>query len=247
MKTKLKISSGLLLFLFLIVLIFLTLPKADSDNAVVIKKIELQGNHYLSADEYLTFTNTQKEEALRGLKIIEIKDRFEKHPYVKYADVLPIGNGVLQVVLHEKNFQAILFFNDNQYLVDENLNVAPLLPLTNNIDLPVLENVKNLRLNRSRKSEELKKGMKILFAAKLLDETLLNAISEINLNNGGDIYITFSDDDYTLRLGRGNEVRKLAYFDALFENLKRTEQRGILQYVDLRFKDEICLGFKSQT
>jgi cell division septal protein FtsQ len=146
--------------------------------------------------------------------------------------------------LNEKNFQAIVLFNGGQYLTDENLNIVPLMPSTNNIDLPIVENVKGLTPHNCKRNPELKKALKIIFAAKFLDESLFNAISEVDMNNGKEITIRFANDDYSLLLGRKNEIRKIAYFDVLFENLNKVKSKGMLEYIDLRFKDEICLGFR---
>ncbi len=245
MKNKAKISSGIFLLLALIALIVLAFPESNTNQKFEIKKVEITGNKYLSANIYAGYTRTETEEELNGLNLSEIKDRFEKHPYVKYADVLYTSEGTVRVTLHEKNFKAIVLLNGGQYLADEELNIVPLMPFTNNIDLPVVENVKGLTVRSSKRNAELKKALKIIFAAKFLDESLFNAISEVDMNNGGGIKIRFANDDYSLLLGRENEIRKIAYFDVLFENLNKVQSKGILKYIDLRFKDEICLGFRN--
>ncbi len=244
-KRNRKISAGLMLFLFLVLLIVLALPKSDSDNEYEIKKVEIKGNNYLNASAYIDFARINNEAELSQINLSNLKDRLEKHPYVKYADILPADSGIVIVTLHEKKFQAVVLLNNEQYLVDESLRMCPLLPFTMNIDLPVVENVKGLTLKNSSANKELKKALKIIYAAKVLDESLFDSISEVDMNFGKGIEIRFANDDYSLKLGRGKEIRKIAYFEVLFRNLNKARSKGILDYVDLRFKDEICLGFRN--
>ncbi len=243
MKTKAKVSSGIILFLALLGLIIIALPASNTENKIVIEKVSINGNKYLTAEKYLEFGHLKTADELSGLKLNEVKDRLEKHPYVKFADVRFNGDGTVSATLHEKDFQGFVLVGGKQFLIDNNLNLIPLMPATNNIDLPVIENVKGLSQRGGNGNADLKLAAGLIYAAKLLDESLYNSISEVDMNNGGNVLIRFADANYVLKLGRGDEIRKLAYFDELYGNLKKAKAGRMLRYVDLRFKDEICLGF----
>jgi len=244
MNSKNKIKSRLLEFTLLILGLFIVTLINNIKETPQVHSIEIKGNKYLSAEAYKNFANLESPESFRNISIKIIMDRLNKHPYVKFVDVYYSGGNKYTVLIHEKTFNAILLGKNKQYLVDENLRIEPLLPYTNNVDLPIIENVKIKGKKIIGPNEDLVTAEKILFSAKLLNVGLLNDISEIDMNNGGDIIIWFNSEDYKLILGRGNEVEKVIYFNSVYEKIKNTNEKRVVDYIDLRFDGQICFGFK---
>ena len=52
--------------------------------------------------DYLHFTKLDKDSSLSGLTLRVIKDRFEKHPYVEFADVEFENNNIVSVEITER-------------------------------------------------------------------------------------------------------------------------------------------------
>jgi len=76
---------------------------------------------------------------------------------------------------------------------------------------------------------------------------LYNNLNEIELRNGNDIIISFTNTEIQAILGRGNEIRKLVYFDRVWKSLKRTENINSYGYVDLRFNKYVYLGLSDSS
>ena len=72
---------------------------------------------------------------------------------------------------------------------------------------------------------------------------MFDQLSEINLREGRDILVQFSNMDYPIIIGRGSEVRKIVTFNTLWEYLRGNQINSLINYVDLRYADHIFLGF----
>ncbi len=210
----------------------------------IITSVEIKNNKYLSAGDYLRFAHLQERRALKDVTFETIRDRLSKHPYIEFVDVYYSGDNKCTVIVHERKFDAIILGNNRQYLLDENLNIEPLLPFSDNVDLPIIENLKdrNKRINRS--NGDLIIASKILYAVRLLNKNMYSDISEIDMGNGGDIVIRFSYNHYNLILGRGDEIKKIVYFNAIYGRMAKVGGARIIDYIDLRYDDQICFGFK---
>ena len=89
---------------------------------------------------------------------------------------------------------------------------------------------------------DILKGFKIIFSLKFVNSALFDRLSEIDFRNGGDILLSFSGMNYAVVLGRANEVRKIIYFNALWNSISEYNLDNIIDYVDLRYYGHIYLG-----
>ncbi|MGK9477424.1 cell division protein FtsQ/DivIB [Melioribacter sp. OK-6-Me] len=249
MKTK-EYIAGLVFLLLLISIIGYFAVTIRKEN-YKIDLITIEGNNHLSKEMYLKFANLLIRRNFRELTLQIIKDRIEKHPYVKYADVSFISNGKVNIVLHEKNFDAILIENQKQYLITDNLEAVPLLEGTERVDYPVITNpyleskIKPF-LNLKRNYDVLT-ASKILSGIKLINPELYSNLSVVDMRKGGDVVMTFSLFDYPVIFGRDDEARKIVYFNALWNYLKGNEANNLIEYIDLRYHNHIYFGFAADS
>lgn len=221
---------------------------ADIDK---IKYISLEGNIHLSKESYLKYAMLSNRNSLSSLTVQIIKDRVEKHPYVSSADVRYDGNNKVTVKITEKNFESMLFLNDEQYLITDKLQVLPVLENSRQIDYPVIANVQLNNavkmLSSIKKNYDVLTAAKIIGAVKLANPEMHDALSSIDMQNGGEINVYFSSFDYPVMLGRGNELRKILYFSNFWNFLKGKELNNYMEYVDLRYGGHIFLGLLEQS
>ncbi len=241
---------GTLLFVVLIsCLIYLIFFTRKKTNKVEVNMIELSGNNLLSENDYLTSADLSDIAADKNLSLPEIKDRFDKHPYLENADVEYAGSGVVKVVLTEKKLMAIIINNGEPYFITNSFEILPMLSNTKFGDLPVISNagtLNNFAPLSIQKSEDIVEAFKIIDAAKLTNTEISKKISEINLRNGGDIVLTLSGIRPPVIFGRGEEAKKMIYFEIMFEGMNNgNDLVDNSEYIDLRFANEIFLG-KSQ-
>ncbi|MCK9280256.1 MAG: FtsQ-type POTRA domain-containing protein [Melioribacteraceae bacterium] len=237
------LSSILFILLFALVAglsIFLMPVKKMQINL-----IELKGNIYLPKEDYLRYAHLLNKNEYRYLDLKTIKDRIKKHPYIKNAEVRIDGFNKALISISEKPFDAILIDDSKQFLVTEQVELVPLFEGTKYVDFPLVKNPKTSKVFRMMKfyknNSDLITGLKILAALKLINPSLYQNLSEIDLRKGKDILFYLSDSAYPVLIGRGNEIKKTLCFNSLYPYLTNEESKNI-DYVDLRFNNYMYLG-----
>lgn len=249
MKFQSEIKHSILLISIVGVLAFLafTLEGSEINN---ISKIELSGNILLDEAKYLSFAQLSNIEELDDLEITVIRDRLEKHPYIKSIDVLLLDRGIVQIKIFEKKMDAVLLSGSNQYLVSDNAEIIPLIVSSRNIDLPVIVNNVNTQgfkvFGDASNNKKLLCALKIISTAELYDRNLYENISEINLNRGNEISLNLSNVSSSIYFGEDNEIEKTVFLSKIFKHLKGNNLTEYLNYVDLRYNEFVYLGFDEQ-
>ncbi|NOX16966.1 MAG: FtsQ-type POTRA domain-containing protein [Chlorobi bacterium] len=245
MKKILKITGYLFLIFSVAGIIYLA-ATLESQKGYAIKVISITGNSLLKVDEYYKFAKLDNDDEYDKLTLPIIKSRIEKHPYVQSVSVYYDGHDKVTAKIVEKPIVAMLFSDDEEFLISEKMEVLPLLPFTRQIDYPMLSNPKvdekitaRMILNNNI---DILKGFKIIFSLKFVNTALFDRLSEIDFRNGGDILLSFSRMNYTVVLGRANEVRKIIYFNTLWNSISEYDLDNVIDYVDLRYQGHIYLG-----
>ncbi len=208
--------------------------------------ITIEGSVHLSAEQYMEYADLVDKSKYGRITLQIIKDRIEKHPYVANADVRYDGNKKVSVRITEKNFESILLKNDVQFILTDKLQVLPLIARTKRIDYPVISNVEiydSIKVLTSLKENyDVLTASKILTGIKLLNQELYDELSSVDMRNGEDIVLLFSFNDYPVVVGRGNEIRKMVYFNNLWTYLKGKQINNYMNYVDLRYSGHVYFG-----
>jgi cell division septal protein FtsQ len=227
----------------LIYLVHFSNKKTDKGE---VKMIEISGNNLLPVNEYMAFTKLGDNSKFDNLTLLEIKERFEKHPYVLNADVEFAGSNMVKVHLTEKYIEAILLSAGEPNFITDNFQVLPLMPNTKFMDLPVISNSSSeeeIKPLAYIKTTDVIEAFKIIESAKLANENISKRLSEINLRKGGDIILTFSGIKPPVIFGKGEAPMKMVYLDIMWSKI--IEQNNLAdnsEYIDLRFSDEIFIG-----
>ncbi|MCL5027606.1 MAG: FtsQ-type POTRA domain-containing protein [Bacteroidetes bacterium] len=208
--------------------------------------IEITGNRLLPVSEYLTFTKLDDSSQYYNLNLSMIKERFEKHPYIEKVDVEDLGNQKVKVYLTEKKLEARLLLNGESKFISDKFQVLPILSVAKMVDLPIISNMninQNVNSLSILKNDEMVQAFKIIDAAKLTNEDLYEKLSEINLQDGGDIHLTLSGIRPTVYFGIGEAAKKMVYLDLMLNGMSNSNSLvDSSEYIDLRFANEIYLG-----
>lgn len=233
------------MFVFMTGLIFYLSLTVQTEKTDEIAVIELKGDYYLSKDKYLSFANLNNLDSYRDLSVSIIRDRIQKHPYISEAMVIKDGS-TLTINIVEKRFEAILFTDNRQFFIDENLLLTPVLPFTRNVNYPVINNpLIDGELNIYKSVSllpEVVTGLKIVSSIKYLNTGMYDNLSEVDMRNGKDIIVYFKNLDYQIVLGRESEITKIFYFSKLWDFISSKNINTIIKYIDLRFRDRIYMG-----
>jgi len=244
LKNNIKIGN-LLILLTVIGLVFAIAIVIKTTNEAEIKFIELKGNYHLSQDEYMKFAHIENQEDYYLLSPKLIKDRLEKHPYIKRVDII-FSKNTLIVELFEKNFEALLITNGNEFLISDETILIPKLPNSEKIDFPIINEPSNpekiSEFSFATENLDVKIGLKIIATLKIINVKLFESLSEVNLRNGKDIILQFSNLSVPIVIGRNNEIKKIVLFEQLMKKLDYSKIENTLSYIDLRYLSYLYLG-----
>ena len=79
-----------------------TLEESEINDII---HIQIFGNKYLSKEEYLKYSQLTDLDNTSKLSSALIRDRLEKHPYIKNIDVLIVERGIAQIEIFEKTVE----------------------------------------------------------------------------------------------------------------------------------------------
>lgn len=245
-ETRSKIL-GLFLFVTLVsFLLFLSFASERREMDKRIKLITITGNILLNENDYLAFIKLNDPDNYKNITLPVIKSRLQKHPYIRRADVEFSRDNEVHINVTEKEIKAVLMNNNEMFLASDNFEILPFVPNTKISDLPVITNLGNaelLKKNVTLKTPGLIEAYKIIDAAGSTDDEVFKKLSEINLRNGGDIILLFSELKPPVIFGRGNTAAKIVTFDELLSGTG-TQKELVMNssFIDLRFSNAIYLG-----
>ena len=234
---------GLFVFLMLtsgFVYLMITGSKASVKENY--NQIELTGNKLLPVGEYLRFTGLIDSTKYDDLTLLEVKTKFEKHPYMRKAEVEFDGVNKILVEIEEKEIKAVLLQKNELKLVTNDLITLPLFPPTNIKELPVVSNLSTTGKNIID-SVNMKNAFKLIDAFNLCDADISKNLAEINLRKGGDVILIFTNLKFPILFGKNDEVRKTLILKNLWQEIISDENLdGEIEYVDLRYKNKVFIG-----
>lgn len=244
-NSKLSISF-ILFFVLMISILYLSIAVNNESEDRRISVIEIEGNNHLPKTAYFDYANLDDRSSYDMLTVNVIRDRFQKHPYVKEVQINFTSNGKVKITLKEKDFKVLLLLKGRQYLVTDDLELLPVLQHSKKLNYPVVRNVVDeedlIPLRYAFNNESIIKAFKILTAARLLNPGLYDNLSEIDLRNGSSIVLYFSSVNYPVILGKDSEVKDMVIFEKLWESIGTVKASELLEYVDLRFTNKVYLG-----
>lgn len=242
-------SKILGLMIFVIVtsaLFFVALMPAKKHISTRIKSLALSGNHLLSQSSYLNFAKLNNVQNSVEISLPVLKDRLEKHPFIASTEVEISKYGNAKVQMYEKELIAILIINNESFLLSDELQLLPVFYNTKFVDLPIINNPKygrKYQVLEYLNSEEIFEAYNILSIIKNSNEEMLKKLSEINLNYGNDITLTFSGIHPLIKFGRNGIPKKILTLNSIWNEIKNNDNElSRSEYVDLRFTNQIYLG-----
>jgi cell division protein FtsQ len=242
---------GTFIFVVLISCLIYLIYYSNKTDRGEIKMFEISGNNLLPVNDYLAFTNLEDSSKFSKITLQNIKERFEKHPYILYANVEFTGSNIVKVHLTEKNIEAVLLSSGEPNFITDNFQVLSIMPDTKFMDFPVISNssfeqeIKPLSFIRT---SDIVEAFKIIESARMTNEYIFKRLSEINLRKGGDIILTFSGVKPSVIFGKGEAAKKMVYLDIMWPKIiKQNSTADNSEYIDLRFANEVFVGTTEKT
>lgn len=241
MSKKEKIAALLLLFIVVTGIITLAFYSNRGKQPLVPATLSISGNRLLSSEEYLAFTGLTPNLKGKGVTLSGIKKVFEKHPYIRQADVNLHPNGEVTVLLTERPVAAVLVTGNDKFLLDYDFRLIPILRNTRDVDYPVITNCPGFINAKTKvlKTPDIETAFSSMEALRQVSAPLAGHLAEINLRNGGDIVLVFDAFPALVLLGKYDIEKKVAALAQCYAQSPALFENGI--YIDIRFTGRIFI------
>ncbi len=204
--------------------------------------VVVEGNRILAAKDILTLAAVPGNGLMFELDLYAIEQRVNKNPYVKSVAVHRDIPDRIRISIEERVPVAIVVM-DRLYYIDAEGYVLPPARSQSIFDLPVLtglpsgEFVSGVRT----KNRDALDALSILAVAQEIDEELYRNISEIHFEENKDAVFYTSEFGIPVVLGREQVGINLVKFDSFWKAVVAKNGAQQLQYIDLRFEDQVVV------
>ncbi|MBI4429186.1 MAG: FtsQ-type POTRA domain-containing protein [Ignavibacteriales bacterium] len=214
-------------------------------STLKLKDIVIEGTKIVDKNEILQLSQAQGGTMLYDVDLTSIQRNVLSHHYMKDAVVERNLPSSLRISVTERSPLALVNGNEIRYIDDEGV-ILPHLASRALFDLPVLSGVPgsvSLRPGSRIGHPDVQEALSILATAKLVSRELFHLISEVQIRRG-DIVLYSAEWGVPIIFGRGEAPRKLVRLETFWNEIVRERGAQNLQYVDLRFDDQIIVHWK---
>jgi cell division protein FtsQ len=218
-------------------------------SKLVIEHVLVSGNLIVESDDILKLAHVPVGSRMVDLDLLLVESRVAAHPYVDKVVVQRNLPSTIHIEILERQPLALLNGDELCY-VDREGVILPNPVSRELFDLPVIT---GLPSTGSRKpgtiimNADLAEALDILETSKQVGQELYHLISEIRIRNGGDIVLYTADGGVPVIYGKGDTPRKLVSFETFWRTIVAERGPQDLQYVDLRFENQIVARWKHKS
>ncbi|MCX7983802.1 MAG: FtsQ-type POTRA domain-containing protein [Bacteroidetes bacterium] len=212
-------------------------------TSLVVKQCVVEGNRLVASNEIVQLMGVQPGIPLFKVDLSEVQANVLNHYYVKEAIVKRNLPHTITVTVVERVPIAILNVGTLCYIDEEGI-VLPSTISTKILDLPLISNVQSVEkvlLGTRVTSESLTEALQLLRLMKEMNRVLFHNISEIVLENNGDLKLITAENCVPIFIGRGNIEEKFVKLEAFWNQVLQVRGTGTVQYIDVRFSNQIVV------
>ena len=217
-------------------------------SSLKIKQIKIEGNRIVGENEILQLTQVQTNTLLYKVDLSAIQRNVMSHHYIRDAVVERSLPNALHIQIVERVPIVIVNRPETMYL-DERGVVLPRTVSHRLFDLPMMSGIPEsepLPLGSAITQVDVLEALQLLSTMKTANRTMYINISEVQVRNGGDIVLYSTEGGVPIIFGRGEMPSKLVRLETFWNDVVRTRGTQSLQYVDLRYHDQIVARWNTK-
>jgi cell division septal protein FtsQ len=230
----LGVAGGVFLALFV-----LSLQWKDSRK---IARIDVAGTEIFAEKTIVARAKVPQGALIDTVSLAGVRARLVSHPYIRDARVSRVYPDALRIEVDERVPVASFTVRGAVRYVDAEGVVLPYLESAVTHDLPSITGVPELLaagIGEAVGAESYFEALSVLSAALGTDSSLYHLISEVDMKGGDDVVIYDAEGGATIKLGRGDTMRKMILLRAFWDKFVRDAGPENLEYLDLRFGDRV--------
>ncbi|MGA9120428.1 MAG: FtsQ-type POTRA domain-containing protein [Bacteroidota bacterium] len=233
-------SLALLVLGSLIVLVAAWKANAWKEELPV-KDVRVSGENILSAKDILELADVDRSARLYSLNLNAIRRRLETNPYVQSVVVARDVPGTVVISVHERT-PVVAIVSDKTVYLDDSARVLPPVKSNHLLDLPILTGAipaADYVPGRLMRNPAVREALALLDTARAFGDDLYHRISEVHIAADGGLICYTAEQGVPVAFGHGNFAMKLARLDGFWKEFVAREGAQALEYVDLRFDDQV--------
>ena len=206
-----------------------------------IKQITVDGNRIVGANEILQLTQTPMNTFLYKVDLTAMQRNVMSHHYIKDAIVERSLPSSIHIQVIERVPIAIVNRPETMYL-DESGVLLPRSISHRLFDLPIISGIsanEPLVLGSKIQAPDVIEALQLLATMKIVNRPMYHNISEVLLRNGGDMVVYSAEGGVPIIFGRDEIPGQLVRLETFWNDVVRTRGTQLLQYIDLRYHDQI--------
>jgi cell division protein FtsQ len=239
-------TAGILILL--VAMIGLVFGANAWKSSLKIKQIKIDGYRIVGENEILQLTQVQMNALLYKVDLTAIQRNVMSHHYIKDAIVERNLPNSLSIHIVERVPITIVNRPETMYLDGEGV-VLPRSISHRLFDLPMISGISEsepLALGSTVKQPDVMEALHLLSTMKIVNRPMYHNISEVQVRNGGDIVVYSTEGGVPIIFGRDEMPGKLVRLETFWNTVVRIRGTQYLQYIDLRYQDQIVARWKPE-
>ena len=208
--------------------------------------ISVTGTSLLSASEILRLAAIPDTAVLADIDLMAIRQRIEKNQVVREALLRRNPPATLEIEIRERLPIALLVnVRGKDWLIDEDGYILPGAPDGAVHAVPIMtldQTLAEASPGTQVRNPKVRQALRLLRLARVADSVFLNLFSEISVTNGNDIVLYTLEAGVPVIFGATTDIeQKIMAFRAYWENVAAAHDVSGLEYIDLRFSDQVVV------
>jgi cell division protein FtsQ len=208
-----------------------------------VASIVVLGTQVLTVADVTAQARVTTGEKLFAVDLNTVKHNVEMNPFVQQATVQRDVPDRITILVEERQPIAAIMVDHLLYLDPEGY-VLPPVRSDRLFDLPVIsgsvptgECVPGKRIQ----SPSVLEALALLTTARLVSDEMYHRISEVHVEDQRDMVVYTVEYGIPVIVGKGNAAEKLINLDGFWKNIVGRQGAQGVQYVDLRFEDQVVV------
>jgi len=248
-QNKVKRWEYMLLIPLMICVIVLCVVSSRWRESLKVQHLVISGSRVVPVEYVVGLAKIPLQSLLDTVDLYAVHEKILRQPFIRSALVTMMYPDGIRIQIVEREPIASLNTGQLRY-VDRDAFLLPQTESFAKLDLPIISGVDSLKqtkIGEVIQTREMTQAIEILETAQSIDSALYHSISEINMNSGKDIILFSTDVGVPIIVGREEFRRKLIMFQAFWDNFVKSRDVNRLQYVDLRFSDQVVVRWKADS
>ena len=218
---------------------------SDWKETLTIQRVAVSGAHIIAAKDIVALANIQPQAAMYETDLFAVQLRLLAQPIIKTAVVTRELPNALYIEIVEREPIAALGNSQLSYIDSEGM-ILPHVSSTT-FDLPIISGIAGLdtaRFGHVFNQSDIVDAIHILESAQAVN--MYRAISEVSMNNGGDIILYSNEAGVPIVIGRGDIENKLVKLESFWNQYAKSDVIAQLHSVDLRYEGQVVVKWNKQ-